>query len=474
LNDNTYDRSNGGDLYRTIIETVKDMITVWDMNLSLIYVSPSVEHILGYSEKEFKHLFNNHGESGFNHVITPNAMNTFRDTITKRIQEYEKLDTSERQRPVELELVRKDGSAIWTETKNSFLRNSDGERTGFFSITRDISERKHTREMLLKSEERYRNILESIEDGYFELDLAGNLTFFNNALCKIVGYSKDELMGMNNKEYTSPKTAQQALKIFKQIYSTGEPATIADYEILRKDGSIRINDMSASLLTDSSGTPVGFRGVTRDITERRTAGLELEKSSEKLERMLEETIQTLAFTVEVRDPYTAGHQQRVAQLASAISRKMGLPSEKAKGVKMAAIIHDVGKIQIPAEILSKPGSLTQDEMALIRTHPEVGSNILKRIEFHWPISEIVLQHHERINGSGYPHGITGREIHMEAKIIAVADVVEAMVSHRPYRSALKETRAIEEISQNKGVLYDTEVVEACLALITEDGFTFNQ
>lgn len=450
------------------------MITVWDMNLSLIYVSPSVENVLGYSEKEFKQIVNNHGEFGFKRVIAPGAMDTFLDAINKRIREYEKWDASERHSPVALELIRKDGSTIWTETKNSFLRNSGGERTGFFSITRDISERKHTEEMLKKSEERYRSVLESIEEGYFELDLAGNFIFFNDALCRTMGYSKEELMGMNNREYTPSKKAKQAFETFNEIYTTGKPATISDYEMLRKDGSMRIFDLSASLLTDSSGIPVGFRGVARDITERKATGLELEKSSGKLERMLEETIRTLAFTVEVRDPYTAGHQQRVAQLACAISRKMGLPSEKTRGVKMAALIHDVGKIQIPAEILSKPGMLTQDEMALIRTHPEVGSNILKGIEFPWPISEIVLQHHERVDDSGYPHGISGDEMHIEAKIIAVADVVEAMVSHRPYRSALAQNKAIEEISQNKGTLYDTEVVEACLSLLTGDGFAFTQ
>lgn len=473
LEDTNYESIECGGFYRTLTEAMKDMATVWNMDLRLIYVSPSVENVLGYSRKEFKELSNNSGKTSFRHIIAPGSMNTFLNIINRRIKEYKKWDTSELQHPVELELIRKDGSTIWTETKNSFMRNSDGERTGFISITRDTSKRKKNQEILLESEERYRNILESIEEGYFEVDLAGNLTFFNNALCGIMGYSKKELMGMNNREYTVLKTSKQAHETFREIYATGKPAKIANYEVIRKDGNTRIHDLSASLMSDSSGKPLGFRGITRDITEHKAKDQELKKSYDKLQNMLEETIRTLAFTVEVRDPYTAGHQRRVAELSYAISEKMGFSPEEVRGVKMAALIHDVGKIQVPAEILSKPGRLTSNEMDLIRTHPMVGSDILRRIEFPQPISEFVLQHHERINGSGYPHGITGEEMHIEAKIIAVADVVEAMMSHRPYRPALEMSKAIEEISQNKGILYDAEVVETCLSLLIEREFAFS-
>ncbi|MBW2598712.1 MAG: PAS domain S-box protein [Deltaproteobacteria bacterium] len=474
MKDNAKNLSKHDNLYRTIIETVKDVTSVWDMHLTLIYVSPSVNDLLGYNSEETEEILRHWKKSDLKNVIAPGSMKTFSDTVGKWIKENEKQDASERHSPVELELIRKDGSTIWTETNNSFLRNRDGERTGFFSITRDISERKHALETLLKSEEKYRNILENIEEGYFENDLAGNLTFFNNALHRAIGYSKKELMGMNNRKYTTPETSKQIYETFREIYATGKPAKIAGYELIRKDGSTRIYDLSASLLSDSSGRPAGFRGIIRDITESRSTERELERSYSKLQNMLEETIKALAFTVEVRDPYTAGHQRRVAQLACAISRNMNLSSEEARGVKMAALIHDVGKIQIPAEVLSKPGRLTTNEMGLIKTHSEVGSNILKGIEFPWPISEIVLQHHERTNGSGYPYGISGKEMRVEAKIIAVADVVEAMVSHRPYRPALRINEAIEEISQNKGILYDTEAVEACQSLFSKEGFAFTK
>jgi len=461
------------DLYRIISETAKDMITVWDKDLMLIYANPSAERTLGYSGEELTELLNGSGTSGLGSLVAPGSLKTFRTEVRKRTKEDRKPGGPEPHHPVELELIRKDGSTVWTETETILLRDNSGGCTGLLSITRDISKRKHTREMLSKSEERYRNILESIEECYFELDLAGNFTFFNDALCRMTGYMPKELMGMNNRRYTSPETAQQLYQTFKRIYETGNPAKLENYEVIQKNGAIRINDMSASLLLDASGTPVGFRGVARDVTEHRNRERELKESYENLQHMLEETIRTLAFTVEVRDPYTAGHQRRVAQLADAISLKMGLPLEEAMGVRMAALIHDVGKVQIPGEILSKPGPLSPDEMELVRTHPSVGSSILKEIEFPWPISDIVLQHHGRLDGSGYPYGIDGGKMSTEAKIIAVADVVEAMVSHRPYRSALGLDKAIEEISNNKGTLYDAEVVDACLSLFTEDGFTFS-
>jgi PAS domain S-box-containing protein/putative nucleotidyltransferase with HDIG domain len=468
-----HDTSRRDDLYRTISEAAQDMITVWDRDLMLVYASPSVEKTLGYNGEELKELLNNAGKSGLNRLVAPGSLKTFRTEVRARIREHSKPGVPERHHPVELELIRKDGSTIWAETENSFLRDKSGGCTGFLSVTRDISERKHTREMLLKSEERYRNILESIEESYFEIDLAGNFTFFNDALCRMLGYTPKELLGMNNRRYTRPETAHRLYKAFNKIYATGKPAKVENYEVIQKNGEILINNMSVSLLLDASGQPAGFRGVARDVTEHKKRERELKESYDSLQNMLEETVRTLAFTVEVRDPYTAGHQRRVAQLADAISLKMGLSLEKSMGVKMAALIHDVGKVQIPGEILSKPGPLNSNEMELIRTHPAVGSNILKEIQFPWPISDIVLQHHGRLDGSGYPHGINGGEMSTEAKIIAVADVVEAMVSHRPYRSALGLDKAIEEISNNRGTLYDTEVVEACLSLLTEDGFAFS-
>ncbi len=183
-------------------------------------------------------------------------------------------------------------------------------------------------------------------------------------------------------------------------------------------------------------------------------------------------IQAISGTVEIRDPYTAGHQRRTADLARAIAREMGLAEDLRDGLRMAGSIHDLGKVAIPAEILSKPTKLTDLEYHLIQDHPQIGHDILKDIEFPWPVAEIILQHHERIDGSGYPRGLKGDEILWEARILTVADVVEAMASYRPYRPALGIDKALEEISKNSGILYDPKVVDACLRLFKNKGYVF--
>ena len=187
-----------------------------------------------------------------------------------------------------------------------------------------------------------------------------------------------------------------------------------------------------------------------------------ETALRRLERAMEETVQVIASTVEMRDAYTAGHQRRVAKIAEAIAKEMGLSDDRVHGLRLASIVHDVGKINIPAEILSKPGKLSRFEYELIKTHPQAGYDILKPVEFPWPIADMVLQHHERLNGSGYPKGLKGDAILLEARIIAVADVLEAMISHRPYRPARGVDLALAEIQQGSGKLYDPAVVEACL------------
>jgi len=183
-------------------------------------------------------------------------------------------------------------------------------------------------------------------------------------------------------------------------------------------------------------------------------------------------IGSIASTIEMRDPYTAGHQRRVAKLAAAIGAELGLPEDRIRGIFLAGLIHDVGKIDIPAEILSKPGKLTSLEMQFIRTHPQAGYEIIKGVEFPWPIAETILQHHERLDGSGYPRGLAAEAVIVEARILAVADVTEAMTAHRPYRAALGLDAALAEIETGKGRLYDPAAVDACIALFRNKGFTF--
>lgn len=211
-----------------------------------------------------------------------------------------------------------------------------------------------------------------------------------------------------------------------------------------------------------------LRNHLAELVEERTQ--ELRESEKKLRASLLDSITAIAATVEMRDPYTAGHQRRVGHLASAIARELQRPESEVEGLYLACTVHDIGKIRIPAEILSKPGQLGDLEYSIIKEHPEIGHEILKSIDFPWPIARIVLQHHERLNGTGYPQGLQGEEILLEARILAVADVVEAMLSHRPYRAALGIEAALEEIARHRDTLYDAAAVDACLKLFREGGY----
>ena len=213
--------------------------------------------------------------------------------------------------------------------------------------------------------------------------------------------------------------------------------------------------------------------LKNEIENRKQIQLELEQSFGNLKKVMDATIQAIGLTVEKRDPYTSGHQMRVAKLTRAIAETIGLSEDQIEGVYVAASIHDIGKISLPAEILSKPIKLTEIEISLIQAHAQAGYDILKGIDFPWPIADIILQHHERMDGSGYPLGLAGDRITIEARIIGVADVVETMSSHRPYRPSMGIDKALEEITRNSETLYDADVVTACLKIFNEQSFEFS-
>jgi len=244
----------------------------------------------------------------------------------------------------------------------------------------------------------------------------------------------------------------------------------------KSEKQIAVDISSGKSVYEFSIKPIIKEGYTniygRDITERKKAQEDLEKSYINLQKTLNDVINTLASIIETKDPYTSGHQKRVAALSISISEEMGLDKDRIEAIGTAAMIHDIGKINIPASILARPGKISDIEYDMIKTHSQVGYNIVRRIEFPFPIADIILQHHERLDGSGYPEGLKGNDIVLEAKILAVADVVEAMSSYRPYRPALGMDKAIREIKKGKGKLYDGEVVEACIKVITKKGFKF--
>ena len=208
------------------------------------------------------------------------------------------------------------------------------------------------------------------------------------------------------------------------------------------------------------------------LAERNQADAELKHSFEKLRRAQDQTVVALASASEIRDPYTSGHQQRVTKLACSIAENMSLTENFIEGLRIAGLLHDIGKISVPAEILSKPGKITQDEYNIIKQHCQIGYEILKGIEFPWPVAQIVLQHHEKMNGSGYPQGLTGEEILLEARILSVADVIEAMSSHRPYRPGLGIDKALDEVMRNKSIFFDPVVADTCWDLFSTGKFNF--
>ncbi len=325
----------------------------------------------------------------------------------------------------------------------------------------------------------YQDIFENIkkdrgeEEGLFlyELDKEGIPAHFlevNDTACFKLGYSKEELMRIPPLDIEGGNITEKVAFVHR-LLANGDVSF--DTVHLSKNGE-KIPVHIRAHLFSFQGKRVVFSTVTYKA-KRQEGEQSLEDVMNKLDRVYEETIAALAYAVEKRDAYTAEHQRRVAKLAVAIAREMKLSPDDMRGIYLAASVHDIGKIYVPAEILTKPSRLTENEFGIIKTHVDIGYEILKGIEFPWPIAEIVLQHHERIDGSGYPRGLSNKDILFEAKILAVADVVEAMSSHRPYRPALGIDRALGEILHKKGILYASEVAEACFNLFERKGFEFD-
>jgi PAS domain S-box-containing protein/putative nucleotidyltransferase with HDIG domain len=344
------------------------------------------------------------------------------------------------------------------------------------SLTIEMALYKFQAEQRLQESERLLSTtLGSLGEAVLSLNPAGSVTYLNPAAERLLGVDAAMALGGG---YAS------LMRVLDE--ESREP--ISDLEELCSP-SPRHPHCEDMLLVTSAGrevpvamsvTPVmgprgGLKGrvlVLRDVTLRKRAETEVKRSMSELRTTFRQTVRALASMAEKRDPYTAGHQQRVARLACAIGRDMGLSEDALEGLEMAGILHDVGKVYVPAEILSKPARLSQMEMGIMKTHPEVGFEILREVSFPWPVARAVLEHHERMDGSGYPAGLHGHEISLEARILAVSDVVEAMSSHRPYRAALGLARALDEIKSGRGRGFEPDAVDVCLHLFDGGGFSF--
>lgn len=335
-----------------------------------------------------------------------------------------------------------------------------------FKLERQLKEREH----LLAT------ILKSISEGVVVTDRQGKISFLNSEAINITGFSQEEALGKNVFEIIrilDDKQLEVANQFLQDRIKSVKYLQLASQLLITKNNDlVPVDIIQNNLLNEEIGYLEGRVFVINDISKRLEAELVKHESLEQLRAVLNGAIQTIAFTVEKRDPYTAGHQKRVSDLARAIAIEMALKAETINAIRFAGLVHDIGKIAIPAEILSKPGHLSSLEFNLIKKHPLEGYEILKPIEFPWPIAQIVLQHHERLDGSGYPEGLKGNQILIEAKIIAIADVVEAMISHRPYRPALGIASALEEITAGSGIKYDSTAAAVCVDLFTKKRFEF--
>jgi PAS domain S-box-containing protein len=336
--------------------------------------------------------------------------------------------------------------------------------------TIDITEQKRAERALIDSEEKFRKVFYICPDPVCinRLD-DGTFIMVNRAFVKYTGYDETDVIGKTTSECNIWKNIDDRQRLTAELEIRGE---VNNYEAMfcTKEGKIIHGLLSASIIEING--PKCIVSITRDITKYIETEKQLEESLRQVRLAIGTTIQVLLSAVEGKDKYTAGHQRRMADLARAIATEMCLPKERIEGIRLAGIVHDFGKLSVPAEILNKPGKLSDLEFSLIKEHARSGYDILKDVVSPWPLADIVHQHHERLDGSGYPNGLKGEEIILEARILAVADVVEAMCSHRPYRPAPGINAALEEIEKNKGRLYDSDVSDSCISLFKEKKYHF--
>lgn len=437
--------------YRSLFDRSKDAILLTEPDGSILDANPAACAMFGRSLEEMKKT----GRRGLADTTDPRL----RAALNERLRKGSEL--------AEITMLRADGTKFPVEITSAIFVDRDcRQKTSM--IIRDITERKRAEEVILKEKLFSNAVLDSLPDVFYILDEHGGFVRWNKNQEKVTGYSGEELLRRPAMDVVAEEDREAVARAI-QTALAGEYASL-EALLLTKSGR------KIPYFLSGKGAVIGEKtyllGMGIDITERKRTEESLRATLESLRKAVGVTIQVLVSAVETRDPYTAGHQLRVADLARAIATEMGLSREDIEGIRLAGSVHDVGKLSTPAEILSKPTRLTDAEYALVKEHARMGYEMLKDFESSWPLAEVVYQHHERLDGSGYPRKLKGEEILLEARILNVADVVEAMASHRPYRPGLGIDKALEEIENNRGTLYDEAVVAACLKLFREGGFRF--
>jgi PAS domain S-box-containing protein len=429
--------------YRAVSETVASFVYSCVQNdgepYRIDWLAGAVEDLTGYTAEEML------ARSCWRFMVLPEDAHIFDTNVIG-------LKPGEEGR-AEFRLVRADGAVIWVRS-SAKAQEIDGAPGchRLIGACEDITERKD-------AEEQRRGILHTAMDGFWLSDGEGRLLEVNDAYCVMSGYTEAELLTMRIADIEAVETESEVAEHVRGIRDQGRVRFESQHR--RKDGSIFEVENSVQYLPESGN----FAVFLRDVTERKRA-------AEQLAKALASITQVVSLVSEQRDPYTAGHQRRVSQLAVAFAERMGLSESEIDEIRIAAVIHDVGKMSVPAEILSKPGALSPLQFDLVKAHAEAGYQVMAAANMPGSIAEIVYQHHERCDGSGYPRGLAGDELLMGAKVVAVADVLEAMMSHRPYRPALGIEVALAEIEDGAGSRYDADVAKACADLFAEGDFAF--
>lgn len=442
----------------TIVESSPVVLWVWraEPGWPTDYVSENVTQF-GYAAQDFLS-----GRLSYAAIVHPDDL----ERVMREVAEYAAAGASHYVQQYRIHC--KDGSIRWLDDHTIVIRDAQGRIVRYQGITTDITARVQTEQELRESEERFRSLIEQSLTGAYILQ-DGVVAYTNPRLKEILGYpAEEDATGRDPLEIVAEKDrARVAQHLQDLIQGTATSPNIV-FTALRKDGSTVEVGVNSTRATYHGR--LAIIGLMQDITERKVAEEQIRHYTERLQTAFMQTVGLATTLSEMRDPYTAGHERRVAEIAVAIGAEMGLDEQRLIGLRVGGYLHDVGKTAIPIEILTKPGRITPTEYELIKAHPQAGYDVLKDVDFPWPVAQIALQHHERMDGSGYPQGLKGDQILLEARITAVADVFESMASHRPYRPALGVDQALAELERGRGTFYDSEVVDALLRLVREKGY----
>ncbi|MBI4595777.1 MAG: PAS domain S-box protein [Candidatus Tectomicrobia bacterium] len=447
--------------YRTLFEQSRDAIYITSTTGELIDANQSMSDLLGYSKEEFMNL---------------DLFKIYADPEDRRWLRKE-LDEKGSVKDYYVKLRKKDGTEIDSLFTSALRHAQDGSVLWHQGIIRNITDYKLAEESVKRAEQRYRDLFEEAPVMYVitrNVDGVPIISDCNNLFLKSLGFSRDEVLEHPLDDFYTTASRKKLIDEGGCLRALKNPFIPEELELLTRTGGIIETQLNAIPEIDDDGKILGTRAMFVNIRERKRMENELKRTSQKLQKALEGSIQAISSALEIRDPYTAGHQTRVSQLACNIARELGLSEDQVEGIRLAGLVHDIGKISVPSEILTKPGRISEMEFNIMKSHCQVGYDILKSIDFPWAIAQIALQHHERLDGSGYPTGLSGKDILLEARILCVADTIEAMASHRPYRAALGIDQALKEISENRGTLYDSEVVDACMKIFYEKEFKFDK